>query len=92
MQHEKILPHWAPRVPQNYIRRLYQNDARGIYDPDLIDEVGYALLSRCQSFLDATAAVQGRAPCPVCNQIVCHDRKRETLLHCGETQELDRLI
>lgn len=82
MQNEKILPQWAPRVPQSSIRRLYQNDAQGIYDPDLIDAVGYALRSRCQSFLDAMAAVQGRAPCPRCNQIVYHNQKRETLLHC----------
>jgi len=34
---------WAPRVNPSTIRRLYEIDARGIADEDLIDEVGYAL-------------------------------------------------
>src|SRR5258706_13527685 len=82
MQDNKVLPQWAPRVPQTHLRRLYEQDAQGIYDEDLMDEVGYALLSRCQSFLDATAAVQGRAPCPICGRVVHHNGKKEALLHC----------
>jgi hypothetical protein len=35
-----ILPTWAPRVAQNQIRRLYEVDAAGIYDQELIDQVG----------------------------------------------------
>ena len=35
------LPRWAPRVPQDKVRRLYETDARGIYDDELIDDVGY---------------------------------------------------
>lgn len=49
MDHNKVLPQWAPRVPQALIRRFSASDARGFYDDVLIDEVGYALLSRCQS-------------------------------------------
>jgi hypothetical protein len=82
MDHTKVLPQWAPRVPQAFIRRFYAADAQGIYDDVLIDEVGYALLSRCQSFLDANAAVQGRAPCPACNRVVFHRRDKAALLQC----------
>ena len=47
-------PRWAPRVRRSKIRRLYETDALGIYDDELIDDVGYALLARCRSFLAAS--------------------------------------
>ena len=53
------LPTWAPRVPKALIRRFYETDAKGIYDEELIDEVGYALLARCQSFITANLARAG---------------------------------
>jgi hypothetical protein len=83
MDESKILPQWAPRVRQDRIRRLYEQDAQGIVDEELINDVGYALLSRCQSFLEATAAVQGQAICPVCAQTVLHPVKKDALLHCS---------
>ncbi len=82
MDEQKVLPQWAPRVRQDRIRRLYEQDARGIADEDLINNVGYALLSWCQSFLAATAAVQGQALCPVCERTVLHTGLREALLEC----------
>ena len=82
MSEHKILPQWAPRVRQDRIRRLYEQDAKGIVDDDLVNDVGYALLSRCQSFLEATAAVQGQAPCPVCARVVLHTGKKEAVLQC----------
>ncbi len=33
---EDELPQWAPRVEKRKIQQLYQNDARGIYDEELI--------------------------------------------------------
>lgn len=35
---------WEPRVPQHKIRRLYENDAAGIIDEALIDDVAYTSL------------------------------------------------
>jgi ribosomal protein L37AE/L43A len=78
----KIVPQWAPRVPQAQVRRLYENDARGIYDDELIDEVGYTLRARCQSFLAANEARQGRAICPRCDRKVPHSGAKEEVLHC----------
>lgn len=78
------LPTWSPRVPQHRIRALYENDAQGIYDHDLIDDVGYALYARCRSFLDANEAVAGSAPCPRCNSRIAHDGRKQTLLVCGK--------
>jgi len=43
--------HWATKVRQDKIRRLYELDARGIVDDDLIEDVGIALYSRCRSIL-----------------------------------------
>lgn len=77
-------PSWAPRVAQDKIRTLYANDALGIYDGDLIDEVGYALHARCRSFIAANEAVAGVATCPRCDNRIAHDGDKETLLVCGE--------
>ena len=75
-------PTWAPRVSQQEIRRLYETDARGIYDEDLINEVGYGLLARCQSSLTAAEAVAGRALCPRCARVVTHAGRSSDLLSC----------
>jgi hypothetical protein len=72
------LPVWAPRVPKRDIRRLYETDAQGIYDLDLIQEVGYGLLARCESFITANRAREGELPCPECGRSVC----REETLRC----------
>ena len=73
---------WAPRVPQTLIRRLYETDARGIYDEALIDDVGWRLYGRCDSFVAAVEAVRGRARCGACGEIVAHDGAPEAWLRC----------
>jgi ribosomal protein L37AE/L43A len=78
----EFLPEWAPRVAQAKIRRLYELDALGIHDEDLLDEVGYALLARCRSFITANQAVAGQATCPVCGGGIAHNRGKEEVLHC----------
>lgn len=50
------LPEWAPRVPQWKICRLYENNAVGLYDDELIDDVAYTLFARCRSFITACEA------------------------------------
>lgn len=82
MSADKVLPKWAPRVAPWKIRRLYETDAKGIYDDELIKEVGYALLARCESFLAANEAVRGRAPCPVCGETIPHTGDKEVFLFC----------
>ena len=37
---------WAPKVAQAPVARLYERDAAGIHDDELLDEVGYALWAR----------------------------------------------
>ena len=77
---------WAPRVNPSQIRRLYETDARGIVDQELIDEVGFALYARCRSILRATAAHNGRITCPRCGETVRRETgawDRDALVACG---------
>lgn len=78
----KILPQWTSRVQKSKIKRLYELDAEGICDDELLDEVGYALYSRCQSFITACQATLGEVSCPVCNTLISHDWDKATLLIC----------
>jgi len=75
---------WAARVPQSLIEQLYGNDARGLTDDELVNEVGWRLLFRCQSFIDAVEAVSGKVKCPGCKKIVLHTGNREEVLSCKE--------
>jgi hypothetical protein len=64
-QAQHIAPDWAPKVSPPQIRRLYETDACGVYDEELLIEVGSALYSRCLSIL---AATDRRTFCPLCHQ------------------------
>jgi hypothetical protein len=70
---------WEPRVSPALIRRLYETDARGIVDEDLIDEVGYALLARCETIRRVT----GRC-CPRCGERPegAYGDRRDRPMHC----------
>jgi len=58
---------WAPKVSQAKIWRLYQTDASGLVDEELIDEVGTALYARCRSVLLVSRA---QVECPRCHAVV----------------------
>lgn len=75
-------PSWSLRVPRHKIRRLYEQDAKGIHDDELVDDVGFTLLSRCESFIEANRAVRGQAPCPTCGHWVSHQGNPEERLTC----------
>jgi ribosomal protein L37AE/L43A len=80
---QSILPEWAPRIRQSLIRRLYETDALGIYDDELLNEVGWGLKARCESFITAVEASRGRVKCPVCGQMVLHHAGKDEILHCA---------
>ena len=76
---------WAPRVPPYKIRMLYEQDARGIRDEALIDEVAYGLCARCESILTVSAAERGRVSCPHCGCVIARPRGgKDVVLHCPE--------
>ncbi len=79
---------WSPRVPKWKLRQLYQQVSLGIYDEELINDIGMTLYERCQDILNIhRARVEKKVTCPKCwseNKIVLIDRQgpREELLQC----------
>jgi hypothetical protein len=59
---------WGPRVPKWKLRRLYESDAQGLLDDELLDDVGYTLLERCRDILKVASAQQGRIHCARCDR------------------------
>jgi hypothetical protein len=78
-----IRPRWYPRVKQHLVRQLYANDAQGILDEELIEQVGVGLMLRCRSILIATEAHDGRATCPRCGGIIPHQWKKDEPMTCA---------
>ena len=77
------LPRWAPRVPKDKIKRLYEREARGILDEALIEDVGLMLFLRCRDILRVDDASHGRVHCPACDQIMpLPAEAADTLLLC----------
>jgi len=66
MKNDRAEMVWNPRVKLRLIRELYLNDAGGMRDEDLVDEVGVGLLLRCQSIMEFTRAVEGQVLCKRC--------------------------
>jgi hypothetical protein len=58
-----VARYWAPKVRMERIRLLYETDAKGVVDEDLIDDVGYALLARCD-----TIRIVTERRCPKCDE------------------------
>ncbi len=57
---------WAPKVSLSKIRQLYLQEARGLEDEAIVDEVGTLLYQRCASILEFTEATRGRVQCKRC--------------------------
>ena len=72
MTKNKATIRWARRVEPQKIKRLYKTDARGIVDEALIDDVGFALLERCESIRRVTEKC-----CPHCGESL-HDAGPKT--------------
>ena len=68
---------WAPKVERDKIRRLYETDAKGIVDEDLIDDVGYSLYARCEAIQMVT-----ERRCPHCHEKLTVDTARDGLAAC----------
>ncbi len=65
---------WPTRVKQWRIRRLYNLSQLGIYDDELLIEVGWGLYARCQAVLMVARAIGGEVPCLGCGQIVYREK------------------
>ena len=59
---------WSPRLPKHKLRRLYEQDALGICDEELLEEVGWCLYMRCRDILAVQSAIhERRVRCPRCD-------------------------
>ena len=57
---------WSSRVPRWKIKRLYETDAQGLRDDDLLEDVGFSLLQRCKDIVVIKNAKTGSVECPRC--------------------------
>jgi hypothetical protein len=74
---------WAPKIRRSKLFRLYQQDALGLLDEELLADIGYSLLARCRSILMVTEACQ--VDCPACQTLItCHGLRwsRDTGIVC----------
>jgi hypothetical protein len=83
MPTDQTRPRWASRVRPDGIARLYAKDAQGIYDEDLIEEVGGRLYDRCHSIILVNQAMAGLVSCPACAHDIPHDGHDTTALRCA---------
>ena len=79
-----IKPKWASKVSPEKIKKLYEQDAKGIYDEELVDDVGIGLYARCDSMLLVTSANLGHPLCFVCRTEMPHEYQKDFLLICPE--------
>jgi hypothetical protein len=61
---------WSRRVPPYKVHLLYENDAKGILDEDLLNDVGYGIYACCQDLLERGDASRGRVKCRNCNNLI----------------------
>lgn len=73
---------WSPRVSRQKIRLLYEKDAQGIVDEDLINEVAFSFYARCLDILTVTEAAKGRIKCLKCDHIITHQWKKDEIIKC----------
>lgn len=78
-------------MPKWKIRRLYEAEARGVYDNELIDDVGINLFCRCQDILTIhEARFGGQVRCQRCDRqgnqrhVQRQTKARDEVLTCEE--------
>lgn len=82
---EALRPRWAKRISCEQIYRLYQNDAAGLVDEALLDEVAYGLLARAEAITTVTRAHgQGILPCAACSEeiVLKTPVNKDTVIQC----------
>ncbi len=73
---------WTKRVAKDKIKRLYESEAHGLLDTELLEDVGLQIFMRCRDIMTVTEAKRGDVSCPQCargsrNTIIRRGRKRE---------------
>lgn len=90
---EHIYPSWAKRISGEQIFRLYQSDASGLLDEELLDEVAYGLLARAEAITSVTRThSEGIYPCAACGaEILLKGHKdKDAILKCSCSWQLSK--
>ncbi len=80
--------HWAGKVGRRDIQRLYESDAKGLLDEELLEKVMYTIHARvCDMFEVREAQQTGRVKCRSCGAPIPQPYwmggvNRKNLLHC----------
>lgn len=75
---------WAPKLDPNKIKRLYDLDAKGLADEELVDDVGYGFYARCDSMLMVTSANMGHPLCVLCRTEMPHKYEKDFVTTCPQ--------
>lgn len=73
---EERYPEAARRVSRRQIKRFYQTCGDGIFDAEIIEDLGVSLYARCQSML-------GHLHCPDCGQPTTRLKRSLTCSSCN---------
>ena len=70
---------WCRKISRNNLLRLYENEAKGMIDEALLDEVGYAFYARCKQAHDARICMErGEILCHYCGTVLKAGRASPT--------------
>jgi hypothetical protein len=71
---------WSPKLSRQKLLRLYDSDAHGIQDDDLLDDVGFTLYARCkQGMEEGELKNAGRLRCHNCRTVL---KRSRSLMQC----------
>ncbi len=74
---------WSPKLSRQTLKRLYESDAKGLMDEELVDNVGYTLYARCLQGRDERLLIEsGKLKCHHCGEI-WRVRGMGTLIECS---------
>lgn len=72
------LYNWTPRISRNKIVRLYESDANGMLDEELLEDIGFSIYMRCIEGQEVMDAVRNmRVKCRRCGKIIIRKSKRD---------------
>jgi len=75
---------WSPKVSRNDIKRLYDLNAKLIYNDELADKVGFTLYTRCLQGRDETILHEnGKLLCHNCKKICVSPANGIIICSCG---------
>jgi len=86
---------WARRVSRSKIKQLYESDAQGMLDAELVDDVGFGFYSRLADMFEIDEASRGRVKCRKCGSMILRKkgarassgklyRGRDEVLRCSQ--------